>query len=111
MNGISEVYVLLIYFQTEKKDAAIQAQVILITAVLTALPSTLERKQHFCVVTICSSHCAQMCRAGELNQLLSHICHPAAIFNTQLGTSILRLPGPKERGRNTALKQGCSAME
>lgn len=110
MNGISEVYVVLIYFQTEKKDAAIQAQVI-ITAVLTALPSTLERKQHFCVVTICSSHCAQMCRAGELNQLLSHICHPAAIFNTQLGTSILHLPGPKERGRNTALKKGCSAME
>lgn len=58
MNVISGVYVVLIYFQTEKKDAAIQAQIILITAVLNALPSTLERKQHFCVVTICSSHCA-----------------------------------------------------
>lgn len=58
MNVISGVYVVLIYFQTENKDAAIQAQIILITAVLTALPSTLERKQHFCMVTICSPHCA-----------------------------------------------------
>lgn len=88
MNVILGGYVVLIYFQTEKKDAAIQAQIILITAVLTALLSTLERTQHFCMATICSSHCAQICK-GE--------SHPAFVLclslngHLRLGTSTLHL--------------------
>ncbi|GAB0197824.1 cAMP-dependent protein kinase inhibitor alpha [Grus japonensis] len=38
------------------------------------------------MVTICSSHCAQICRAGDLNQPLSLFCHPTAILDSPAGT-------------------------
>lgn len=105
------VYVVLINFQTEKKDSAIQAQTILVTAVLDALSSTLERNQHFCMVTICSSHCAQicgMCVWGEVdvNQPLSHVCQPTG-FKPHLGTGILHLSlNQRDRENKKHQKEG-----
>lgn len=96
-NVISGGYVVLIYFQTEKKDAAIQAQIILITAVLTALLSTLERTQHFCVVTICSSHCAQVCK-GKSQPAFALCLSP----NGQWVPASSISPPPKQQKHNTS---------
>lgn len=97
MNVISGVYVVLIYFQTEKKAAAIQAQIILITAVLNALPSTLERKQYFCMVTICSSHCARICREGGSQPAFVPCLSPNSLLRLPAGYQYPpSFPGPKE---------------
>lgn len=69
MNVSAEVSVVLICFQMLKKDAAIQAQIIPTAAVLAAFPSAPERKEHFCMVTICSSCCAFVWR-GKFHQPL-----------------------------------------
>lgn len=84
MSVIAEVYTALIDFQMAKKDAAIRAQTIPTAAVLAALPSTPEGKEHFCMVTICSSYCASVWR-GEFHRPLSWACHPKTSLDSQLG--------------------------